>query len=205
MRVWEGNAALSGYLVAVATLTPHPRNPRLGNVEEIGRSLERFGQQRPILANREGTIVAGHHVYRAALARGWTHIAVTRTDLTDEEIDAYLLADNGTADRSYYDERGLAELLAQWDDYAGTGFSKAEAEHVISAMLWMPDGLERAPTAGAPRDQPLATGEAAAFNIVLTYDDERYGRVAAACDRLLERHGGSTYADAIRGVIVGAA
>lgn len=51
---WEGNRALRKLLTPVGELRPHPRNPRLGNVYEIGRSLERFGQQRPVLALPDG-------------------------------------------------------------------------------------------------------------------------------------------------------
>lgn len=202
-RVWTGNRALRPYLVAADTLRPHPRNPRLGNVYEIGRSLDRYGQQRPILATPDGTIVAGHHVYKAATQRDWTHVAAVLTDLTDDQIDAYLLADNGTADRGWYDEAELAALLQQWSDYDGTGFAAEDAQAIIRAMLWMPDDLQAAPTAGSPREQPLARGEAEAFNMILTYDDETYERVAAGCERLMAKHNVTTYAEAVRSEILG--
>jgi len=87
-RVWEGNETLRRTLVPAGDLRPHPRNPRRGNVDAVAGSLERFGQQRPILALPDGTIVAGHHVVQAAAALGWTHVAVVRSDLTDAEVDA---------------------------------------------------------------------------------------------------------------------
>ena len=200
-RVWEGNEQLRRLLTPLDELHPHPRNPRKGNVKEIGRSLARFGQQRPVLALPDGTIVAGHHVVEAARAREWTHVAVVRSDLTEEEVEAYLIADNGTADQGYYDERLLAALLAEWEDYEGTGFSEKDARKLVDQMLAAPE-LEQAPTAAAPSEQPMGQGTSEAFNIVLTFDEATYRRVAAACDAVLGDGPGS-YADAVRSVVLG--
>lgn len=201
---WEGNRALRKLLAPVGELRPHPRNPRLGNVYEIGLSLERFGQQRPVLALPDGTIIAGHHVYQAAVAREWTHVAVIRSDLTDDEVEGYLLADNGTADRGYYDETQLATLLGQWEDTAGTGFSTEEAQSIVRAMMWMPDEMPVAARGGSPAEQPLAQGTATAFNIVLTYEGEAYERVTAQLDRLVDgQPDDRTYSDAVRRAILG--
>ncbi len=201
-RVWEGNEQLRRLLTPLDDLHPHPRNPRRGNVREISRSLERFGQQRPVLALPDGTIVAGHHVVEAARAREWTHVAVVRSDLTEEEVEAYLLADNGTADQGYYDERQLAALLAEWEDYEGTGFSKADAEKLVQSMLAEPE-LEPAPRAASPGEQPLAQGTAEAFNIVLSYDEDTYRQLATICDRLADERELASYADVVRSVILG--
>jgi len=202
-KVWEGNEQLRRLLVPLDELTPHPRNPRRGNVPEISRSLARFGQQRPVLALPDGTIVAGHHVVEAARAREWTHVAAIRSDLTDEEVEAYLLADNGTADAGYYDERQLAELLSEWEDYEGTGFSQRDAQELVKAMLAEPE-LQPAPTGVPPGEQPMGQGTSEAFNIVLTFDEETYARVAATCDRLMDEDAGlRSYADAVRQAILG--
>lgn len=200
---WTGNAALKRFLAPIEELHAHPRNPRLGNVYEIGRSLERFGQQRPILALPDGTIVAGHHVWTAARQAGWSHVAVIRSDLTEGDVEAYLLADNGTADQGYYDERQLAELLNEWEDYEGTGFGQDEARAIVQAMLWMPDELEPAARAPSPREQPLGEGTAQAYNIVLAFDEETYHAVSRACDRLMDEHEVTTYAAAIAAKVLG--
>lgn len=201
-RVWEGNQQLRRLLTPLDELRPHPRNPRRGNVYEISRSLERFGQQRPVLALPDGTIVAGHHVVEAARARQWTHVAVVRSDLTEEEVEAYLIADNGTADQGYYDERALAELLAEWEDYEGTGFSDDDAKKLVEAMTADPS-LETAPRAASPGEQPLAQGTAEAFNIVLTFDEASYRRAAEVCDRLMDERELRSYADVVRSLILG--
>jgi ParB-like chromosome segregation protein Spo0J len=183
--VWSGNDALGGLLAPHEQLRPHPRNPRRGVVAEIAASLRRFGQQRPVLARADGTLVAGHHVWRAAGAEGWTHVAVVRTELPEEEVDAYLLADNRLADLGLYDDRTLAEVLrplAEAGTLEGTGYS---ADDVMSLLAFTlePAELEQAQRALAPAESPYATGTASEFRIVLSYEQATYERVL---DRLEE-------------------
>lgn len=134
---WAGNASLRPLLRPVADLAPHPRNPRRGDVESIRASLARFGQQRPILATPDGTIVAGNHTYRAALEEGWTEIAVVVSDLTDAEVDAYLVADNRLGDLGGYDDELLIDLLRGLRDdggLAGTGYDDGYLRGLITAQ-----------------------------------------------------------------------
>lgn len=81
-RVWEGNRQLNRMLVPIDSLAPHPDNPRRHDLAAIKESLERFGQQRPIIVVPPGrvdvdraTIIAGHGTTAAAAELGWTHIA----------------------------------------------------------------------------------------------------------------------------------
>lgn len=136
-KVWTGSRTLSRLHVPVGDLRPHPRNPRRGVVSEIRKSLERFGQQRPILALADGTIVAGHHVYYAAQELEWTHIAVVRSDLSDAEIDAYLVADNRTAEIGTNDQTVLAEILREQYEAGkleGTGYAPEDYETLLADL-----------------------------------------------------------------------
>ncbi len=45
---------------AVVELHPLPGNPRHGDIGAISQSLERFGQQKPIVVNTDGIILAGN-------------------------------------------------------------------------------------------------------------------------------------------------
>jgi site-specific DNA-methyltransferase (adenine-specific) len=137
-ETWTGNEALRPTLVPLEQLRAHPRNPRRGAVDEIRKSLRRFGQQRPVLALPDGTIVAGHHVWRAAVAEGWSHLAIVRSDLSEREVEAYLVADNRLADLGLYDEAALAELLAEIDDsidgLVGTGYARDELDELLAQL-----------------------------------------------------------------------
>jgi hypothetical protein len=138
-RVWNGSDDLRRSLVAVDQLQPHPRNPRRREqVQDLRDSLRRFGQQRSIVALPDGTIVAGNHTYRAAVEEGWTHIAVTRSDLTEDEVDAYLVADNQLARVGGYDDTVLGPLLAavaeRQQGLAGTGFNADDLDAVLASV-----------------------------------------------------------------------
>lgn len=150
--VWEGADALREHLVPIGDLHPHPRNPWRGNVKQIGLSLKRFGQVRPVLAQPDGTIVAGNHTRKAALELGWTHIAVVRHEFADaDEARDYLLADNRLPELGGYDR---AELVAQLDELAatgsweGTGYQPGDLDHLRA--------LEEA--AAAPPPPPFPSG-----------------------------------------------
>jgi ParB-like chromosome segregation protein Spo0J len=95
----------------VELLIPHPDNPRRGDVPAIMRSLERFGQVKPIIVQRSTNyVVAGNHTLQAAKELGWSSVDVQFMDLDDETARAYLIADNATADRATYDKGAKAKL-----------------------------------------------------------------------------------------------
>ncbi len=111
-RIAEG---LDTLLVAVDDLELLEDNPRKGNVGAVARSLDRFGQRRPIVfreSNGVKTVVAGNHTLMAARQLGWETIAaVAANDLTDDEARAYAIADNRTQDLGTYDDELLAGMV----------------------------------------------------------------------------------------------
>lgn len=84
--------------VPLDTLRPHPDNPNEGDPDEIAVSLQENGFYRPIVARTDGTILAGHHVYEAALALGWTELDVSIVDVDDTTALRILVGDNEIAD-----------------------------------------------------------------------------------------------------------
>lgn len=190
-RVWQGPPDVRKLTAPVAELRPHPRNPRRGNVAEIRKSLERFGQQRPILAIPDGTIVAGHHVFYAAQDLGWTHIAVVRSDLSDAEIDAYLVADNRLSEIGSTDDSMLALLLRPLHDAGrleGTGYDAASYEQLeerLAARLLADEPEPDPEPAPRPTRSPVDVEE-----IVLAYDREDAGRLTRA-EKVLRKEWGT--------------
>lgn len=108
--------SLDALAVQIDSVHPHPRNPRIGDVDFVMASLSRFGQLRPILVNGQGEIVAGKHTWQAARELGATHIAAVSVDLDEEETLAYLVVDNAASDRATYDDQGLADVLQELSD-----------------------------------------------------------------------------------------
>lgn len=133
---------LEGMAVPMTELVMHPGNPRVGAVETIKRSLERFGQMRPILVDqREGTIIAGKHTFLAARELGWTEIACVHTEIPEDEAIAYMLMDNHCSDEATWDDVGLLSVLEDMrskDMLDATGFSMDDIEDLQAALDAVP-------------------------------------------------------------------
>lgn len=104
--------SLKNLAVAIDSLQGLPGNPRLGDVDAVAKSLERFGQRKPIVVRKDdGTIIAGNHTWQAAKKLGWKEIAVAYVGDDDTTAQAYALADNRTAELGSYDEEALKDLI----------------------------------------------------------------------------------------------
>jgi len=89
-----------------------PGNPRRGDIDAVKRSLEAFGQRKPIVVRRsDSVVIAGNHTLQAAQALGWDEIAVVWVDDDEVTSKAFALADNRTAELGDYDEEALADLI----------------------------------------------------------------------------------------------
>jgi hypothetical protein len=100
--------------VEIESLTPDPRNARTHptrNLEAIERSLKKFGQQKPIVIDASGLIVAGNGTVIAAQSLGWTHLDAVRSSLIGAELRAFALADNKTSDLAGWDFEMVASIL----------------------------------------------------------------------------------------------
>lgn len=130
--------ALAPLVRPIEGLHEDPHNARLHNEEStaaVARSLERFGQQKPIVVAHDGTVIAGNGTLRAAISLGWTEIAAQMTDLDGNPARAYALADNRTAELSTWDLERLAEqtraLDADAEPVADLGFSEKELDALV--------------------------------------------------------------------------
>lgn len=135
-KVWHGSPDLAKKLVAVGDLTPHPRNRRRGDPERISRSLDNFGQLKPVVVNSDNVILAGHHVVQAARSIGWTHVAVAVTDLDEHEALTFLIADNRLSDIATWDDAGLLTDLDEigLDSALIAGYEPHEIEALIEQV-----------------------------------------------------------------------
>jgi hypothetical protein len=102
------------------------------NLASIEGSLKLFGQRKPIVVTPANIVVAGNGTLEAAKNLGWANIDVVRIpiDWTPEQIKAYALADNRTAELAEWDAKVLAEQLIELDavgwDVAEFGFEALE-------------------------------------------------------------------------------
>ena len=106
-------------LVSISDLTPDPANARKHgerNLKAIIDSLRAFGQQKPIVVDRRGVVIAGNGTLEAAKRLGWEEIAIVRTELEPTQATAFGIADNRTAELAEWDEEVLVSLLDSLDD-----------------------------------------------------------------------------------------
>lgn len=114
---------LAALKVPITGLTPYGQNPRRGNLDTIKESLTHHGQYRPIVVRAKTfEVLAGNHTLAAARELGWTEIAATFVECTDDQAARIVLVDNRAADLGTYDDELLSELLASLEDLEGTGY-----------------------------------------------------------------------------------
>jgi hypothetical protein len=167
-----------------------------GNVPDVKRSYEQFGQRKPIVVRRlpegGGRVSAGNTQLRAARDLGWDVMAMVWVDEEEDDAIAYAIADNHTAETGTTDDDLLLmaldaikfnPLLVQATAYtdddirmlmASTGRS-AEAEAAFLAGLTDNSGT------GEPHGV-LAVGEGAQliFTFASREDRERVTEVLRA-------------------------
>ena len=111
--------AMNTELISISDLTPDPANARKHgerNLKAIIDSLRAFGQQKPIVVDRRGVVIAGNGTLEAAKRLGWEEIAIVRTELEPTQATAFGIADNRTAELAEWDEEVLVSLLDSLDD-----------------------------------------------------------------------------------------
>ena len=135
----ESNAEKVGEWVSIEMLIPHPNNPRINDhaVDEVMKSIKRFGFASPIIARSEDKmIIAGHTRYKAAKSLGLDRVPVRFMDLDPVDAKLLMLADNKIGEKSDWDEEKLAELLQDLkeEDLDGIGWDEEELSDILSDL-----------------------------------------------------------------------
>jgi DNA modification methylase len=130
---------LRPFAVELSKLTEDPANARkhsARNLESIRQSLQRFGQQTPIVV-RAGVIIKGNATARVARELGWTSIAAIPTGLSDAELIAYGIADNRTGELAEWDDQVLERLLTAMpeDLRASAGWQDDELSEIRARLI----------------------------------------------------------------------
>jgi ParB-like chromosome segregation protein Spo0J len=98
--------------VPIDSLVRLPGNPRRNDAEVIARSLERWGQRKPVVVRRDGSVIeAGNHTWDGAVLLGWTHIAAVFVDDDETSATGFALADNRLHDLGSDDPTALALMI----------------------------------------------------------------------------------------------
>jgi DNA modification methylase len=102
----------------VDELIPYDNNARINDkaVEAVAKSIKEFGMKNPILIDKENVIIAGHTRLKALKSLG-VNVApcIIADDLTEEQVKAFRIADNSTAQIADWDLDKLNEELKSID------------------------------------------------------------------------------------------
>lgn len=127
--------------VPIGSLKANPHNARTHNRHQrrkIAASIRKFGFLNPILADASGCIIAGHGRWEAAKDEGLAKVPVILIEhLTQDQIRAYIIADNKLAEQAGWDKSILAielQHLINLDgdlDVSITGFENPEIDLLL--------------------------------------------------------------------------
>ena len=174
----------------VADLSLDPSNVRKHsrrNLDAIKASLRKFGQQKPIVIDAKGIVLAGNGTLTAAQELGWTEIDATRTELTGVEATAFAIADNRTAELAEWDDKlvdVIKSLLAAGVDGDDIGFSQMEIDDMTQADAIADEADE------IIHEQSVQVEPSKEYLIILASDDAEWDEMIAYFDLKKVRRGG---------------
>ena len=101
---------------SIDEIVPYENNPRVNEkaVQYVAESISEFGFKVPIVVDRDGTIITGHTRLMAAQQLGMEYVpCIVAADLSEDQANAYRLADNRVSEKSKWDLRKLDIELAK--------------------------------------------------------------------------------------------
>jgi DNA modification methylase len=130
--------------VAIDQIKPNPhyaRKPNRAQRRKLKASYRRFGENAPVLVDKNLVVLAGTQRLVALKDLGYTHVWVLVLDhLSDTEARAYAIADNKIAEYNDWDDLKLAVQLKELSvpelefDLEATGFEAPEIDFRIQSL-----------------------------------------------------------------------
>ena len=106
---------IAAQYVDINDLKPAPDNPRINEhvVERVAKSIKSYGFAAPIVAQLDGTILAGHTRWKAAKSLNMDVIPCRYMDITGEKAKLYRIADNKLGELAEWDLDMLGKELEE--------------------------------------------------------------------------------------------
>lgn len=176
IRRKSGSASRAGDVVEsvlISELQELSRNTRAHgerNINAIAASLRRFGQQKPIVIDSDGVVLAGNGTLAAAQRLGWDRLLCQRSALRGDEAVAFSIADNRTAELAHWEAMRLTELVSELkgrgiviDDL---GFTDLELSNLGQLGEWAKRQGDGDATTGIVQSQKLVVHVADSANVM---------------------------------------
>lgn len=100
--------------INISKLHAYENNPRFNDdaVPAVMESIKEFGFKVPIVVDKNNEIICGHTRVKSAEKLGFAKVpCIVADDLTPEQVDAFRLADNKTAEAATWDLEKLQQEL----------------------------------------------------------------------------------------------
>ena len=118
-------------------IKPYESNPRNSELSlpKVKDSIKNFGFNQPILIDKDNVIITGHTRYKAAKELELDNVpCIIVTDLSEQQIKAYRIADNKVGQDSCWDvallKEELQKLRLENFPVTQTGYSDVELENL---------------------------------------------------------------------------
>lgn len=188
--------------INVNDLKEYENNPRKNDaaVEYVAASIKEFGFKNPIIIDKNNVIAAGHTRLKAAQRLGMDTVPCIRAnDLTDEQIKAFRIADNKTAEYAEWDmelldieldsiiDIDMGEFGFVTNPYAGGGETGSLERDFIVPPFSLLDGRQGywKDRKAAWREKIKDAGEARSDAIIFTNDEINVGAGMSLLDPVL--------------------
>ena len=112
----------------IDSIRPYEKNAKkhpAKQIQQVANSIKAFGFNQPIVVDSQGVIIVGHGRYEAAKSLKMATVPVLEVNLTDEQANAYRLADNKLNESEWDMALVVDELKGMSEDMLElTGFDK---------------------------------------------------------------------------------
>jgi ParB family transcriptional regulator, chromosome partitioning protein len=164
--------------VAPSDLKPWAKNPRDNEVAvaKVAASIKRFGFGAPIVARKNGEIIAGHTRWKAAQVLGLDRVPVRYMDLDERQAHLLALADNKLGELADWNERGLLDILGEYslEESDMSGWWSKDLEDIGGKLT-----ANSEPEEGKDESEQARVG----YAVIIECDDEQEQlRVISLCN-----------------------
>ncbi len=124
-------------MIDIDKIKPYEKNPRKNqNGEKIAKSLEKYGWRQPIVVDKDYVVIVGHTRLMGAEHLKMKQVPVhVATDMKEDEVKAYRIADNRLSEDSTWDYELLKFEMDLLNDIGfdldDLGFEKQELETIV--------------------------------------------------------------------------
>lgn len=118
--------------VNIDTLKSPERNVRKHNekqIKELARSIEKFGQIRPVVIDEKNVVYCGNGLVEAAKVAGWKQVEVLKkTGMSEADKKKLMIADNRIYTLGFDDFENINAILEEIGDFDIPGFDTETLE-----------------------------------------------------------------------------